>query len=408
MSDLVNEGHSLRLKPVVVYLFAAAVASVALAAAAVAAVLTLTSVGGKPTAAAEPRAAFYRDGGLFVADLSGAGAEEVAPASVSPTYAGVASQNGETYLYYSTAGGGDLTIHRRALSTGKDAVITTVTGVPEGASLRVSPDGRYVLLADERSVQIIDSSSRRSVPLVLPAQYGHFRAGDWSADGQRLTVWAAIQSSGVGLNLIVEPSSGRMLGTVPGDRASWSPSGARVCGSVAGSPGDAVATVWIAEAPDWTARPAVGDATIPATSCDWISDQQVVFATRPWPLGDDESTPLPTVTAEVYGATDKARPDETRVFMGTTRYAVPALGIADIEAKQVRVVSLLRPEFAPGSTVAESALIEAYNPHLVAGPAVDRVIVTAEGQAPTVFDLKSGGAVASLQVGDELLELVAR
>lgn len=390
-----------------VYLVLGTAGSAAIVVAAVVLALALTSAGTQQTAAAEPRVVFYRDGGLFVADLSGAAVEEIAPASAAPVYAGAASQGGETYLYYATQAGPNVAVHRRGLSTREDAVITTVTGAPEGVSLRVSPDGRQVLLADERSVQIVDSSSGRSVPLVLPAQYGHFRAGEWSADGQRVIVWAAIQSSDVGLNLVLEPSSGRMLASVPGDRASWSPDGDRVCGTVAGPPGDAVATIWLAEAPDWTAQPALGDSLIPATSCDWISDHEVVFATSPWPVNAGESTPLPTVTAEVYGATDKARPDETRVFLGTTSYAVPVLGIADLAAKQVRIVSLLRPEFAPGSTLPESALIEPYTPALVAGSGVGRVIVTAEGQAPRIFDLKSGEAVASLQVGDQLLEVVA-
>jgi hypothetical protein len=390
-----------------VYLVLGTAVSAAVVATAVGLALALTSAGTQQTAAAQPRVAFYRDGGLFVADLSGAAVEEIAPASAAPVYAGAASQGGETYLYFATQAGPNVAVHRRALSTREDTVITTVTGAPEGLSLRVSPDGRQVLLADARSVQIVDSSSGRSVPLVLPAQYGHFRAGDWSPDGQRVIVWAAIQSSDVGLNLVLEPSTGRMLASVPGDKASWSPDGGRVCGTVAGPPGDAVATVWLAGPPDWTAQPATGDSLLPATSCAWLSDHEVLFATRPWPVNDGESTQLPTVTAEVYGAMDKARPDETRVFLGTTTYAVPVLGIADVAAKQVRVVSLLRPDLAPGTTLPESALIEPYSPELVAGPGVGRAVVSAEGQAPRIFDLKSGEAVASLQVGDQLLEVVA-
>jgi hypothetical protein len=115
---------------------------------------------------------------------------------------------------------------------------------------------------------------------------------------------------------------------------------------------------------------------------------------------------LPTVTAEVYGATDKARPEETRVFLGTTSYALPVLGMADLAVNQVRIVSLLRPEFAPGSKLLESQLIEPYDPQLVAGPGVGRAVVTADGQEPRIFDLKSGQAVAALQVGDRLLEVV--
>jgi hypothetical protein len=354
----------------------------------------------------EPRVAFYRDSGLFVGDLSGAAAQEIAPASASPLYAGAASQNGQTFLYYSTQDGANLVVHRRSLTTGADSTITTVTGAPEGVSLRVSADGRYIILADERSVQVVDLSSSQSAALVLPAQYAHFRAGDWSPDGQRVVVWAAVHSSDVGLNLILEPSSGRMLGSLPGDRVSWSPSGSGVCASVSGPPGDAVATVWIARAPDWTAQPAVGDSLIPATSCDWISDQEVLFVTRSWPLNDGESTSLPIVTAEVYGATDKARPEETRMLIGTTKYAIPALGVVNLVAKQVRVLTLLRPEFVAGSTVLESTLIQHFTPVLVAGPEVDRAVVSAEGQAPRIFDLKTGGSVASLQVGDQLLEVL--
>lgn len=390
-----------------VHLLLGAIGLAAIATAAVVAALALTGAETERAAGAEPRVAFYRGGGLFVADLSGAAVVEIAPASAVPAYAGATSQGSETYLYYSTQTGSNLAVHRRALSTGEDTVISTVTGAPQGVTLRVSPDGQYVLLADERSVQVVDTSSRKSAALVLPGEYGRFRAGDWSPDGQLVTVWAAIQSSDVGLNLVLEPSSGRMLGSVPGDRASWSPDGGRVCGAVAGPPGDAVATVWLASPPNWTAQPAIGDSLIPATSCDWISDHEVLFATRSWPLNDGESTPLPTATAEVYGAMDKARPEETRVFLGTTSYTVPVLGIADLAAKQVQVVSLLRPEFAPGSTVAESELIEPYTPVLVAGPGVDRTVVTAESQAPRIFDLKSGEGIASLQVGDQLLEVVA-
>ncbi|HEU4758474.1 MAG TPA: hypothetical protein VFT91_00700, partial [Dehalococcoidia bacterium] len=388
------------------YLLAGAVAT-AIGAAVAAGAIALGPFGSEPTAAADPRVVFYRDSGLFVADLSGAAAAEVAPATASPLYAGGASNHGETFLYYSTRDGVDMAVHRRSLSTGEDAVVTTITGAPEGVTLRLSPNGQHIIVAAGQSLQLIESSSGQSASLVLAAEYGHFAAGDWSPDSGLVVVWAAVESSDVGFSLILDPFSAKVLGTIPGDRASWSRSGSRVCGSVAGAPGDAVATVWIAAAPDWTAKPGLKDVVIPATSCDWLNDQEVVFATRSWPLLQGENSPLPVVTAEVYGALDKTRPEETRVSLGTAQYIVPVLGLANLAANRASVVSILRQEFIPGTTVLESDLIEPYNPKLVAAPTADRTIVSAEGRAPTIYDLKSGNPVVSLQPGDEILDVIA-
>jgi hypothetical protein len=409
------------LKRPIARISALGLAAIALLAGAALSLITIQTLTHSDQATAlEPRIAFYRDDALLLADLSGSNAIEIAPARLQPSYGGWHSVDGDIALFYTAVDRGEVTLHRRSLASNSDDIIARIAAfqapadlspaeVANAPTIRVSPSGQTAIVATPETLHLVDLLGGTSSEITIAdplASFLGFRIVDWSPDGRYVLVHATRANGSGGSNLIMDTTIRAVAGQVPGLHAAWSPAGKQVCGGVAGPEGVAIPRIWIASGPSWQVREGLPGAVIPAVSCDWLDENRLIVATESWPLLEGENSPLPTVMAEIFGATDKANPQETMISLGKVPYILPAVSVVALEAGRIEATLQLKPEIEPGATVPESEFLTPLAPRVIAVPSRRVAIVSVKGERPAIIGIGEGSVPAALQAGDEVVDVI--
>jgi hypothetical protein len=243
------------------------------------------------------RLIFLRLGVIHMSDLNGSNVIQLTPGDVQASFVGLAEGEGTAILYYISAGhtGNVFTLKARDLSTGETTTLASIEASDAPPSGSLSPDGRYIVIAHDLDIDLLEVAARERRRLLTsnlagcenwPSSdcygYNGFGAPAWSPDGRLLLVTKGRPGTSGWGGILVDPFH-EPAQELPAyiRRGAWSPDSDALCGyEQAGyGPGE----LHIVRAPDWEINLDLFNLLKlgSASSCVWLDEKRIAFASNP-------------------------------------------------------------------------------------------------------------------------------
>ncbi len=255
----------------------------------------------EPTATPEverkQRLIFLRLGVIHMSDLNGSNVIQLTPGDVQASFVGLAEGEGTAILYYISAGhtGNVFTLKARDLSTGETTTLASIEASDAPPSGSLSPDGRYIVIAHDLDIDLLEVAARERRHLLTsnlagcenwPSSdcygYNGFGVPAWSPDGRLLFATRGRPGTSGWGGIVVDPFREPVQELRAAlRRGAWSPDSDALCGyEQAGYGGGGLNIV---RAPDWQSTDLdllnllkLGS----ASSCVWLDEKRIAFASN--------------------------------------------------------------------------------------------------------------------------------
>jgi hypothetical protein len=252
-------------------------------------------------------------GDLWVSALDGSSARRVSPEGARSTFAGTVSRGDRSLLYYvALRPDRQRSLMEVDLANGAEREVLTFNAWDERRGFAsVSPDGRYASFIEVDSLWLFNMQTQERTLLLqgnAPACEGgnagtcvNYATSHWSPDGRLLLAQKGFYEGShfVLVDPFAEQPQITEFDQMSGASiAGWAPDGEAVCmGGQYGAP----SSLYVARAPDWSARqffpefeqPGEAPGDMSVAGCSWPSSTRVATLTSPMYSSPDTASPPP-------------------------------------------------------------------------------------------------------------------